>query len=158
MSEEEFKNGGLPGVAEAIQDMTGIAPMQVSLGNGIKAATYSMDALKDALLGDETLEELVAEKRCSKNVGCGKSLVKDDGTQVYVFSTKEEADTYEMEFRRTGLCPSCLDSALSRLDGDEDESEPECNGMCLTSADIGLPEYPGIAYSHPDCPEHGSQA
>ncbi|AWY07316.1 hypothetical protein SEA_ARACELI_77 [Streptomyces phage Araceli] len=33
----------------------------------------------------------------------------------------------------------------------------ECNGICLTPADIGLPEYSaaGIAYAHPDCPEHG---
>lgn len=36
-------------------------------------------------------------------------------------------------------------------------SHPEvgCNGICLTPADIGLPEYGGIAYAHPDCPEHG---
>lgn len=33
----------------------------------------------------------------------------------------------------------------------------ECNGICLTPADIGLPEYShlGVAYAHPDCPEHG---
>jgi hypothetical protein len=34
----------------------------------------------------------------------------------------------------------------------------ECNGICLSAADIGLPEYsrPGeVAYAHPDCPEHG---
>ena len=31
----------------------------------------------------------------------------------------------------------------------------ECNGICLSAADIGVPEYPGIAYAHPDCPEHG---
>lgn len=34
-------------------------------------------------------------------------------------------------------------------------TEYECNGICLTPADIGLPEYGGIAYPHPDCPEHG---
>lgn len=33
--------------------------------------------------------------------------------------------------------------------------ELECNGICLSAADIGLPEYSGIAYAHPDCPEHG---
>lgn len=32
---------------------------------------------------------------------------------------------------------------------------PECNGICLFGADIGLPEYGGVAYAHPDCPEHG---
>lgn len=31
----------------------------------------------------------------------------------------------------------------------------ECSGACLTPADIGLPEYGGVAYAHPDCPEHG---
>ena len=35
---------------------------------------------------------------------------------------------------------------------DEDD---QCNGICLTAADIGLPGYGGIAYAHPDCPEHG---
>lgn len=124
----------------------------------------SMDALKAALLGDETLDEIIAGKTCSKNVGCGKSLVKDDGSPVYVFDTKEEADTYEMEYRRTGLCPSCLNKALSALDdGLPDYTEqgldedPECNGMCLTAADIGVPAS-GIAYAHPDCPEHGDSA
>ncbi len=29
-----------------------------------------------------------------------------------------------------------------------------CNGMCLTGSDVGVP-YSGIAYPHPDCPEHG---
>lgn len=35
--------------------------------------------------------------------------------------------------------------------------DDQCNGICLTPADIGLPEYgsAGIAYAHPDCPEHG---
>ena len=32
----------------------------------------------------------------------------------------------------------------------------ECNGICLTAADIGLPEYGNqVAYGHPDCPLHG---
>ena len=31
----------------------------------------------------------------------------------------------------------------------------ECNGICLLGADLGVPEYRGIAYAHPDCPEHG---
>ncbi len=36
-------------------------------------------------------------------------------------------------------------------------SHDECNGWCLTPADLGLPEYgyAGIAYAHPDCPDHG---
>lgn len=35
-----------------------------------------------------------------------------------------------------------------------DKPEPECNGICLSGADIGVP-YGGIAYPHPDCPAHG---
>lgn len=36
-------------------------------------------------------------------------------------------------------------------------TEPqECNGICLSAADIGVPEAGDvIAYAHPDCPEHG---
>ena len=40
----------------------------------------------------------------------------------------------------------------------DETEEPECNGICLTPADIGLPEYGGagvIADAHPDCPAHG---
>lgn len=33
----------------------------------------------------------------------------------------------------------------------------ECNGICMTPADIGLPEYSyvEVAYAHPDCLAHG---
>lgn len=30
----------------------------------------------------------------------------------------------------------------------------ECNGICLTASDIGLPGN-DVAYPHPACPEHG---
>lgn len=33
------------------------------------------------------------------------------------------------------------------------EPEPECDGLCLTGADIGVPG-PGVAYAHPGCPAH----
>jgi hypothetical protein len=36
--------------------------------------------------------------------------------------------------------------------------DDECNGICLSGADLGVPEYGGIAYAHPDCPEHGYPA
>ena len=36
-----------------------------------------------------------------------------------------------------------------------EREEAECNGICLTGADIGVPEYGGVAYAHPDCPAHG---
>jgi hypothetical protein len=35
-------------------------------------------------------------------------------------------------------------------------AEDECNGVCLSAADIGVPEAGDvIAYAHPDCPAHG---
>lgn len=156
---------------EMAPKLAGVAGKMVDMGDGVMAATYSMEQLKAALLGDETLEELVAGKRCSKNVGCGKSLVKDDGSPVYMFDTREEAETYEMEFRRTGLCPDCLNKALDALDDGEDPTfepydgevpeaegaEPECNGICLYGSDLGVPSS-GVAYAHPDCPVHGESA
>lgn len=45
---------------------------------------------------------------------------------------------------------------LPPLAGPDDD---ECNGICLTPSDLGLPEYDGpgvVAYAHPDCPEHGN--
>lgn len=30
----------------------------------------------------------------------------------------------------------------------------ECDGLCIDSADIGVPGY-GVAYPHPGCPLHG---
>lgn len=33
--------------------------------------------------------------------------------------------------------------------------EPSCNGICLTGFDLGVPEYRGIAYAHPECEVHG---
>lgn len=32
-------------------------------------------------------------------------------------------------------------------------TEPECDGLCVDSSDIGVPGY-GIAYAHPGCPLH----
>jgi len=37
-------------------------------------------------------------------------------------------------------------------------NDDECNGICLTASDIGLPEFHRsgeVAYAHPDCPVHG---
>lgn len=34
-------------------------------------------------------------------------------------------------------------------------AEAECDGLCVSAADIGLPEYNMIAYPHPGCPLHG---
>lgn len=40
------------------------------------------------------------------------------------------------------------------------KDELECNGICLTAADIGLPEYSRdgeVAYAHPECEKHGDE-
>lgn len=100
---------------EMVPKLAGVPGKMVAFGEGVMAATYSMAQLKATLLGDETLDEIIAGKRCSKNLGCGKSLVKEDGSPEYVFDTREEAETYEMEWRRTGLCPPCFDKALDGL-------------------------------------------
>jgi hypothetical protein len=35
-------------------------------------------------------------------------------------------------------------------------SEPQCNGICLWAADVGVPVVTANpAYPHPDCPAHG---
>lgn len=48
------------------------------------------------------------------------------------------------------------DEAQVPLDDDvtEEESEPSCNGICITAGELGLP-YGGVAYAHPDCDLHG---
>ena len=51
-----------------------------------------------------------------------------------------------------------LDRQLREARDYEFSDEPECNGICLTAADIGLPEFSRtgeVAYAHPDCPLHG---
>lgn len=35
-------------------------------------------------------------------------------------------------------------------------TEPECDGLCVDSADIGIPGY-GVAYPHPGCPLHAPE-
>lgn len=32
-------------------------------------------------------------------------------------------------------------------------TQPTCDGLCVTSADVGVPGY-GVAYPHPGCPLH----
>lgn len=45
---------------------------------------------------------------------------------------------------------------MTGSDGDRDDEEAECNGICLYAADIGVPEAGDVvAYAHPDCPAHG---
>jgi hypothetical protein len=59
----------------------------------------------------------------------------------------------QREILMTGMCPKCWDGMREATDPDADA---ECNGVCLTGADVGVPEFGGVAYAHPDCPLHGA--
>lgn len=52
---------------------------------------------------------------------------------------------------------AALKASLARAkearEGTTDDAPPECHGLCLTAAEIGVP-VGGIAYAHPDCPLH----
>lgn len=45
-------------------------------------------------------------------------------------------------------CTTCKGSGKT-------DPQPECNGICLFGHDLGVP-HDGVAYAHPDCPEHGT--
>lgn len=38
---------------------------------------------------------------------------------------------------------------------EEETPTPQCDGLCVTGADVGVPEYSGVAYAHPGCQLHG---
>lgn len=67
------------------------------------------------------------------------------------------------EFRISGLCQECQDKTFDPTE-DHDETqveyltppEPQCNGICMTGYDVGVP-HSGIAYAHPECPVHGGK-
>jgi hypothetical protein len=70
----------------------------------------------------------------------------------YIQNVFPEKSADEREMMVSGTCPECFDK-LFPPDPDE------CNGMCMTGADVGLPEYGHlIAYAHPDCPIHGDKS
>jgi hypothetical protein len=46
-------------------------------------------------------------------------------------------------------------AATTTNTGSSSVNDDECNGICLYGADLGVPEYGGVAYAHPDCPAHG---
>lgn len=53
-------------------------------------------------------------------------------------------------------CPDCGGWYYNERCYEECEaSGPHCNGICLSGGDLGVPEYGGIAYAHPDCELHG---
>ena len=55
----------------------------------------------------------------------------------------------DREFIKTGITPVEWDTLR------HPDDPPECNGMCLTGSDIGVPGS-GIAYAHPSCEVHGT--
>lgn len=79
----------------------------------------SLDRLKSALLGGDSVAAAVAEKRCVREpMGCGQPQLNEDGSPRFVFDSREEARLYEAEWRITGLCPTCQDeveTAMERL-------------------------------------------
>jgi len=74
----------------------------------------------------DTVTKAVEEKRClSEPLGCGASLLKEDGTPKYNhFSSPEEAALYEREWRTTGMCPTCQD----RVEAASKAANGECCG------------------------------
>jgi len=55
--------------------------------------------------------DAVREDRCIQPpTGCGQPLIAEDGT-ARTFWNEVEAAEYETEWRATGLCPDCQDSA-----------------------------------------------
>lgn len=126
---QKFEDGQAARYLSVGEVLASVKPRMVEFGEGVVAATYSMAELQKAILGDDSIEAAIAEKRCLKSIGCGQALLKEDGSPVFNFDTREEAETYEMEWRRTGLCPTCLDGALDSLGGeDEDEGLTPYNG------------------------------
>lgn len=76
---------------------------------------------------------------------------EESGQYVQQFFPHLSANDRELLVSET--CGACFD----RMFGDPDD--PECNGVCMFAADIGLPEYGDVvAYPHPDCPVHGDGA
>lgn len=41
----------------------------------------------------------------------------------------------------------------AQSENEHERAQPKCDGLCVTSADIGVPGY-GVAYPHPGCPLH----
>lgn len=61
----------------------------------------------------------------------------------------------QREMLLTGTHPRCWDLMFAEPEEIDPDAPRECNGICLTGADLGVPEFDGIAHAHPDCPLHG---
>ncbi|GAA3718007.1 hypothetical protein [Streptomyces tremellae] len=83
-----------------------------------KARRYRATVRAVALPAREEYSDLPArafmENRCLLPPhGCGEPLIREDGTSR-VFWDAAEAQRYETEYRRTGLCPDCQDTRAQR--------------------------------------------
>lgn len=62
----------------------------------------------------------------------------------------------QREMLMTGFHSVCWDLAFAEPGDEDPDAEPQCNQICLSGSDVGVPEFGGIAYAHPDCPLHGA--
>lgn len=92
----------------------------------LKSVTFaagSLEAFKAAVMGD-TAEAWIAEKRCAKPpVGCGKSLLNEDGSPRFNFDDREERDLAIREWQISGMCPDCWNAMVKACEEEEAELE-----------------------------------
>lgn len=68
------------------------------------------------------------------------------GRQIDLAEFSQWSEQQLAEYRLSAMCNHCQDAFF----------EPECNGQCYRSSDIGVPTASDpVAYAHPDCPLHG---
>jgi hypothetical protein len=74
----------------------------------------------------DTVSIAIRENRCiSQPIGCGQSLLKEDGSPRFNhFPDPETMALYAIEWRGTGLCPTCQDAMERRA------AQVECCGNC----------------------------
>ena len=115
---------------EGVRWTSNVADAEAGVGLPVGSATIRLTGsfrdLAASLLTDngDTVSAAVEEKRCiGKPIGCGQTLLKDDGTPRFNdFSTKEEAQLYESEWRMTGMCPQCQDRAEAAAKAADEEN------------------------------------
>lgn len=71
------------------------------------------------LSGGDLPADAVRDERCMRPpIGCGQPLISETG-EARVFWDEAEASLYRLEWRITGLCPTCQDrvEAAGESDG-----------------------------------------
>lgn len=100
----------------------------------------SLAALKSALMGGDTVQAAVAEKRCIKEpAGCGKSLLDEKGEPRFNFDDRDRRDAYLREWTISGMCPGCWDAMVAQCEADEEDLA------------AGFEEYPNETQGDVDC-------